>query len=91
MASTVELMQRQLKRRYAAELDDPADDQAVPYVEVEVPMVLRAISLARRHTLSLWDALIVEAALRRGCTRLLSEDMQDGRRFGDLTIENPFA
>lgn len=60
-------------------------------VEIEVPMVLRAISLARRHTLSLWDALIVEAALQRGCTRLLSEDMQDGRRFGDLTIENPFS
>ena len=60
-------------------------------VEVEVPMVLRAISLARRHTLSLWDALIVEAALHRGCATLLSEDMQDGRRFGDLTIENPFA
>ena len=54
-------------------------------------MVLRAISLARRHTLSLWDALIVEAALARGCIRLLSEDMQDGRRFGDLVIENPFG
>jgi predicted nucleic acid-binding protein len=60
-------------------------------VEVEVPMVLRAISLSRRHTLSLWDALIVEAARYRGCTRLLSEDMQDGRQFGDLTIENPFV
>jgi predicted nucleic acid-binding protein len=60
-------------------------------VEIEVPMVLRAISRARHHTLSLWDALIVEAALRRGCSRLLSEDMQDGRQFGDLRIENPFV
>ena len=60
-------------------------------VEIEVPIVLRAIALARQHTLSLWDALIVEAAVQRGCTRLLSEDLQNGRRFGDLTIENPFA
>jgi len=64
---------------------------ALDVVEIEVPMVLRAISLARRHTLSLWDALIVEAALARGCTRLLSEDMQAGRRFGELVIENPFG
>lgn len=63
---------------------------ALEVVEIEVPMVLRAISLARRHSLSLWDALIVEAALARGCIRLLTEDMQDGRRFGDLVIENPF-
>jgi predicted nucleic acid-binding protein len=54
-------------------------------------MVFRAISRSRRHTLSLWDALIVEAALARGCTRLLSEDLQDGRRFGGLVVENPFA
>lgn len=60
-------------------------------VEIEVPMVLRAIALARADTLALWDALIVEAALARDCGRLLSEDMQDGRRFGELVVENPFA
>jgi predicted nucleic acid-binding protein len=37
------------------------------------------------------DALVVEAAQSRGCTRLLSEDLQDGRDFGRLRIENPFA
>jgi predicted nucleic acid-binding protein len=75
-----------------AEAEAAARDlAALDVVEVDVPMVLRAISLARRHTLSLWDALIVEAALARGCTRLLSEDMQDGRHFGDLAIENPFG
>ncbi|HEX9671388.1 MAG TPA: hypothetical protein VGC93_18115 [Thermoanaerobaculia bacterium] len=25
------------------------------------------------------------------CDRLVSEDLQAGRRFGDLVIENPFA
>ena len=29
-------------------------------------------------------------AQRAGIDYLLSEDMQDGRRFGELTIVNPF-
>ena len=60
-------------------------------VEIDSSMVLQAISLARAHTLSLWDALIVETAQARGCATLLTEDMQHGRQFGGLVIENPFA
>ena len=37
-----------------------------------------------------YDSLIVAAALRAGCTRLYSEDMQDGRAIRGLVIENPF-
>lgn len=43
----------------------------------------------RKAGLSFWDALIVQAALEGGCRTLLSEDMQHGCRFGELTIENP--
>jgi predicted nucleic acid-binding protein len=35
--------------------------------------------------------MIVEAALSAGCVRLWSEDLRDGRRFGDLVVSNPFA
>jgi predicted nucleic acid-binding protein len=35
--------------------------------------------------------LIVAAALEGGCSLLYSEDLQSGRNFGDLRIENPFA
>jgi predicted nucleic acid-binding protein len=35
--------------------------------------------------------LVVEAARRGGATRLLTEDLQAGRRIGELRIENPFA
>jgi predicted nucleic acid-binding protein len=38
----------------------------------------------------LWDALIVQAALSGGADVLYSEDLQHGRRFGELRIENPF-
>lgn len=76
----------------AAEAESAVHDlSALDVVVVDVPMVKRAIALARSDSLSFWDALIVAAARAHGCTRLLSEDLQDGRVFGDLRVENPFA
>jgi predicted nucleic acid-binding protein len=62
-----------------------------PVVQVDVPLILAASELEERHTLSFWDALILEAARRAGATRLLTEDLQPGRRIGGVRIENPFA
>jgi predicted nucleic acid-binding protein len=59
-------------------------------VPADADLVLAAIELHRRHQLLLWDALIVQAALVGGCTRLLTEDLQDGFRVGTLVVENPF-
>jgi predicted nucleic acid-binding protein len=59
-------------------------------VAVDVPLIMQAVSRVRRDRLSLWDALIVEAARARGCQRLLSEDLQDGHDFGGVVVENPF-
>ena len=51
----------------------------------------RALQLASRHQLSVYDALIVASALNAGCELLWSEDMQHGQRFaGLLTVRNPF-
>jgi len=46
--------------------------------------------LHQHHSLAFWDALIVQAALDAGCDVLLTEDMQHGRRFGELEVRNPF-
>jgi predicted nucleic acid-binding protein len=54
-------------------------------------LVLDAIALARRDRLSIWDALIGQSAIVGRCSRLFTEDLQDGRTFGDLRVENPFA
>ena len=62
-----------------------------PMVQVDVPLILAASRLEERHRLSFWDALIVEAALRSGAARLVTEDLQTGRRIGGMRIENPFA
>jgi len=40
--------------------------------------------------LPVYDALVVAAAMDAGCNNLLSEDFQHGRKFGSLTIANPF-
>jgi predicted nucleic acid-binding protein len=64
---------------------------AFEVIAIDVPLTRSAITLAREHTLSLWDALVVESARARDCSRVLTEDLQHGREFGRLRIENPFA
>jgi predicted nucleic acid-binding protein len=56
----------------------------------DTALVLDAHELAQREQLSWFDALIVEAALRAGCAQLFSEDLSHGRKFGGLTVCNPF-
>jgi predicted nucleic acid-binding protein len=54
-------------------------------------LILRGIKLHQEHSLSIWDALIVQAAIDAHCDVLLTEDLQHGRRFGELQVVNPFA
>jgi predicted nucleic acid-binding protein len=53
--------------------------------------LLAAIDLHRLHGMSLWDSLVVQSALATRCGVLYSEDLQHGRQFGGLRIENPFV
>ncbi|MBW8733302.1 MAG: PIN domain-containing protein [Asticcacaulis sp.] len=48
------------------------------------------LALAQRYSLSVYDAMIVAAALDSGCETLWSEDMQSGLTVGRLQIRNPF-
>lgn len=64
---------------------------AWPVVQVDPPLIVAASALEEQHSLSFWDALIIEAARRAGADRLVSEDLQHGRRIAGLVIENPFA
>jgi predicted nucleic acid-binding protein len=50
------------------------------------------LRVSERYALSIYDAMIVAAALMAGCDVLLSEDMQDGLVIDDrLRIVNPFS
>jgi predicted nucleic acid-binding protein len=53
-------------------------------------LFLEALRIEERYRLAWYDSLIVAAALQGGCKILYSEDLQDGQRFGDLVVENPF-
>jgi predicted nucleic acid-binding protein len=49
------------------------------------------LQLAEKHGLSVYDAMIVAAALLAGCKTVMSEDMRDGQVFeGRLKVRNPF-
>lgn len=53
--------------------------------------ILSAIDIQGKCGYSFWDALIIQSALEAGAKWLLSEDLKDGQRIGDVTIRNPFA
>ncbi|MCX6372352.1 MAG: PIN domain-containing protein [Actinobacteria bacterium] len=59
-------------------------------VQVTPRMILQAASRSVSDQLSMWDAVIVEAALAGGCRTLYSEDFQNGRAFGPLRVVDPF-
>ena len=50
-----------------------------------------AIDLHRLHRISIWDSLIVRAALNGNCTTLHTEDLSPGQVIESLAISNPFA
>ncbi len=83
-------------RKLKSPLSESEAEQAVdalrhlPVVATDRELVAAGIARSRGSQLSLWDALIVEAALTAGCDRLLTEDLADGVRFGSLRVENPF-
>ncbi len=62
----------------------------LPLVQVDLSLILAAISRSRSLGFSFWDALIVEAALKASADRLLTEDLQHGQVIEGLRIENPF-
>ena len=50
-----------------------------------------AIDAHSRWSLSFYDSLVVAAARGSGAKLLATEDLQDGQRFGSITVWNPFT
>ena len=70
-----------------AVLDDLA---AWPVMAIDYAAIRGAAELADQAKLSFWDALIVMAAVRTGCARLYTEDLNDGQEILGVRISNPF-
>lgn len=61
-------------------------------VPLDEDMHAHGLRLCEKHGFSIYDGMIVAAALSAGCDTLLSEDMHAGLKVeGRLTIRNPFV
>jgi predicted nucleic acid-binding protein len=58
--------------------------------ELTVDILKAAMGSRELFQLSHWDAAIIEAARAMGCSRVLSEDLADGRDYDGVVVENPF-
>jgi predicted nucleic acid-binding protein len=63
---------------------------ALRVVPVACDTVLAAVVASRTYRISYRDALIVETARAAGCSRVISEDLNDGQDFDGVQVENPF-
>lgn len=63
----------------------------LPVVPADAELVLRASTTAQGHQLSIWDAMIVEAASEAGCDEIWSEDLATGAELRGVRVVNPLA
>jgi predicted nucleic acid-binding protein len=63
----------------------------LPVVAIDAALIKSAAQISRSSQLSYWDSLVVAAATRGGCQRLLSEDLNDDQAIGSVCVENPFV
>ncbi len=87
------VLTRRLAPRWSATdaravLDDLAK---LHVVTADARLVLRAAATSERHQLSVWDAMIVEAAVESGCSELWSEDLATDSHIRGVLVVNPFA
>jgi predicted nucleic acid-binding protein len=57
---------------------------------VDSDLVRRAVRIHRNQSLSYWDSLIVAAANRSECGRILTEDFSSTSPIEGVQIQNPF-
>jgi len=76
----------------AGELNEILDRlEPMKLVLPDIEIVRRAIQARSSYQLHFYDGLIVAAAERAGCKRILSEDLNPGQEYFGVTAANPFA
>lgn len=60
-------------------------------IEIDVPIITRAIDIKIKWRLSYWDSLILSAAERAQCSKIYSEDFSDGRSYDSVRACNIFS
>ncbi|HKM48087.1 MAG TPA: PIN domain-containing protein [Terriglobales bacterium] len=66
---------------------------ALATIRLVVPdaeLVRRAVQARAAYGIHFYDGMIVAAAERAGCQRILSEDLNAGQDYFGVTVSNPF-
>lgn len=58
--------------------------------EIDLLIVKRALETVDTYKISYWDSLIVAAAERAGCERIMTEDLNTDQLYHGITATNPF-
>ena len=61
-----------------------------PVTQISIPLILKAIDISIKESLSFWDSLILSTASDTGCILLYSEDMNNSQIVNGTKIFNPF-
>lgn len=62
----------------------------VECVAIDHRLVAEGIALSERFQTSYWDGAIIAAAHAAGTATLISEDLNHGQVYGEVTVHNPF-
>jgi predicted nucleic acid-binding protein len=89
----VSVLRRKFHQEWQAIAEAVADVRTAldPVRPIGIETHEAALALASAYAFSFYDALVIAAAIDAGCDRLLTEDLQAGRRIGPLIVVNPFA
>lgn len=60
-------------------------------ITVDVSLIVDTITIQEKYRYSFWDALIIASAVEGGAATIISEDLSDKQKVGNVTISNPFA
>lgn len=63
---------------------------AIKLVVSDAELVRRAVEARSSYGLHFYDGMIVAAAERAGCARILSEDFNAGQKYFGVGVVNPF-
>jgi predicted nucleic acid-binding protein len=63
----------------------------IKLITADGDVVRRAVEARTSYGLHFYDGMIVAAAERAGCERILSEDCNAGQNYFGVTVANPFT
>ncbi len=59
-------------------------------IDVTIDLVRHAIDVKEEYGIQFYDALIVSAAEKIGCTEIVSEDLNPAQTYRGMAVVNPF-